>query len=155
MSRPNENPLLGPYPASDRRAVEAQLVVVMTNSMEGADRLLMGERSRALRRFDVHELLVTTDPIGPGDRLTRAAFLGFFEVTVGGLLVVGDRLLLPPAGDSGASNEGGRRVIGRVVGFDDHHMPNHLNVVVEAESLRTGAELDLGVGDAVLFEPPK
>lgn len=153
--RQNENALLGPYPASDRRAVEAQLVVVMTNRVQTENRQLMKERSRALRRFDVHELLVTTDPIGPGDELTWGAFIGFFEVQVGGLVVVGDRLLLPPSERSEPGGRASQRSLGQVIGFEDHHMPNHLNLVVKAESLMTGAELDLRVADVVIFEPPR
>lgn len=133
---------LKPYPASERRAIQAEMVVVMTNARNDANRVLMEERSRALRKFDVHELLVTIDEAGPDGLINRVAFLGFFEVIVAGLLVAGDRLV----------TEKGE--IGHVAGFDPHHMPNHLNVVVNAQALHTGERHGLRVGTPITFQPP-
>ncbi len=130
-----------PYPASERQPIHGQLVAVMTYRSSTNGKKLMQERSRALRRYEVHELLVTNDPVAPGGIIDNTAFLGFFEVTVPGLLVTGDTLVTPVG------------TIGRVVAFDDNHMPNHLNIVLWAEELRTGADLGLHVGAPITFEP--
>ncbi|MEX2542035.1 MAG: hypothetical protein WD314_09500 [Trueperaceae bacterium] len=130
-----------PYPASERQPLHGQMVAVMTYRADDSNKALMQERSRALRRYEVHELLVTTDEAAPGGTVNRTAFLGFFEIAVPGLLVTGDRLIT-------AVGE-----IGRVVGFDSNHMPNHLNIVIGVDELQTGEDLGLHIGGPVTFQP--
>ena len=55
----------------------------------------------------------------------------FFEVKIGGIVVVGDKVSV------------GDRVIGEVAGFDVTHMPNHMNIVVKAKE-RTKLGVKLG-----------
>jgi hypothetical protein len=43
------------------------------------------------------------------------------------------------------------RVLGEVVGFDETHMPNHLNIVVGANQRKSGFELDIAVGQQMVI----
>jgi len=56
--------------------------------------------------------------------------LGFFEVISGGIILIGDQ----------ASIDGAP--IGEVAGFDQTHMPNHMNILVKGPLKRP--ELRLG-----------
>ncbi len=62
--------------------------------------------------------------------------IGFFEIIKSGLIVAGDDVWIED------------RLLGKLAGFDVTHMPNHINVVVKAESLD---EPDLRVGDRIRF----
>lgn len=101
---------------------------------------LIPEQSRCVRAGEVHEL-VTTDQDGlrPGDRVDRVGFLGFVEISGAGVLDVGDRVVCDGA------------EIGKVVGFDACHFPNHYNVLIGSTTLHTGDDLGLRVGRHVDF----
>ncbi|MGW8178994.1 MAG: DUF6917 domain-containing protein, partial [bacterium] len=66
----------------------------------------------------------------------RVRAIGFFEITKSGLIVAGDDVWIED------------RLLGKLAGFDLTHMPNHINVVVKAESLD---EPVLRVGDKIRF----
>ena len=42
--------------------------------------------------------------------------------------------------------------VGTVIGFDETHLPNHLNIVIYTVSLVTGRDLGAQLGDEVRFE---
>ncbi len=115
-----------------KRALSATLVKVLLHHRSDRGMTLEPHRSRCVRRGEVHEL-VTTDhsDAGPGDRIDRVAFIGFAEFGCGGVLDRGDTV----------SIEG--RVIGRVLGFDACHWPNHLNVLIAVERPVSGLDLAL------------
>jgi uncharacterized protein YuzE len=70
------------------------------------------------------------------------AYIGFFEVEEGGIILVNDRVTV----------EG--QEVGQVVGFDFTHAPNHLNILIRTEAPVTGAELGLKPGGRVVFSMP-
>ena len=72
----------------------------------------------------------------------RIAYLGFFAVEREGVIVVGDEVSLD-----------GKK-IGRLAGFDETHMPNHLNVVICSETRATGQELGACLEMTVTFHQP-
>jgi hypothetical protein len=116
-----------------RRPVEALLHV--TFEKRGLE--LIQSKSRALRNLEIHELMVTDErEAGPGGKVDRVSAVAFFEVTRGGLAVIGDDLKI-----SGKS-------VGRIAGFDMTHMPNHMNVLVKAESLDVQP---IRVGDGIII----
>jgi len=43
--------------------------------------------------------------------------------------------------------------IGTLVGFDETHMPNHLNILLYGPERRTGQQFGLKGGDTVIIEP--
>jgi uncharacterized protein DUF6917 len=122
-----------------KRDVVGQLVVVSRNRIEGRKLDLIEPRTRCINRFEVHELIVTDEDARPGGEVQNVAYWGFFETEQSGVLQVGDLV------------EVGGRVLARVAGFDLSHAPNHLNIVLRAESRTTGLEYDFKLGDRVVF----
>jgi len=121
----------------DRRPVQGEIVALLHVKFDDRGLKLIETKSRALKQYEIHELMVTdeqnTEPGGGADRVSAIAF---FEVKKSGLAVVGDIVQV------------GRLVIGKLAGYDMTHMPNHMNIVVKAESLDTP---QLHVGDKITF----
>jgi hypothetical protein len=57
----------------------------------------------------------------------------------GGVIMVGDTVI---------AND---HVLGVVAGFDEAHMPNHHNIVIQTIERRSGFELGLKVGDRLVM----
>ena len=87
--------------------------------------------SRAVPRGEVHEIILVDEDLKLGDDVKGFAPIAFFEVEEGGLVVVGDSVSV-----NGVN-------LGTVAGFDLNHAPNHINFMVNADSLR-GHDLALG-----------
>ena len=128
--------------------VSTRVVALLGHRQTSRGMELLEFRTRCVRRYEIHELVTTTDPTGglanarAGDRIDRVGFLGFAEVTAGGVIERGDAV----------SWRG--RVLGRVVGFDGCHHPNHYNILIHVDELSTGHDLGLGLGDALTFSGP-
>lgn len=116
-------------PYAKKREVRGEIVVVLDGKLEERKLKLITSISRCVCAQEIHELIITDEPAAPGMQVDRIAYLGFAEVSQGGVIVAGDLILI---GDS---------QIGTVAGFDETHMPNHLNIVIRAEKRRTGSEL--------------
>ncbi|WP_036745700.1 DUF6917 domain-containing protein [Paenibacillus sp. UNC451MF] len=128
-------------PFVERRRMIGEVVAVLEGRLSNRGLALIHARSRACRKHDIHELILTADPEAkPGVQVDQIAYLAFFEVTRGAVIVAGDRIRI------------GDRWSGTVVGFDETHVPNHINIVVAGEEV-TGREAGLGVGDAVHIIP--
>lgn len=123
------------------RPVEGQIVTVLDSMHEARGLRLLPTYSRALPLHSIHELIATdqTDR-QPGQSADRIAYLAFFEVVRGGCVLVGETLLL--------DNE----PIGTVLGFDETHEPNHLNIIIGVAQRRTGRELQFALGRHIRFE---
>jgi hypothetical protein len=125
---------------AENRPVEGEVVTVLASSHEARGLKLIPTYTRALRRDSIHELIATDEASKkPGDTVDRIAYLAFFEVRRGGVVVVGETL---HADD---------RPIGAVLGFDETHEPNHINIVIGVDRRQTGRQLELGVGGKVRF----
>jgi hypothetical protein len=122
------------------RPVEGGVVTVLDSTHEARGLKLIPTYSRALRKNSIHEL-IATDEAGkkPGDTVERIAYLAFFEVTRSGCIIVGETLWL------------GRQAIGTIVGFDETHEPNHINIIVGVEQRQTGPQLKFSVGKKIRF----
>lgn len=127
-------------PYAEKRDVAGELVVILEGRMEDRGLELITPISRCLRTHDVHELIFTDEQARPGGKVNRIAYLGFFEVASGGVIVAGDKVLL---------NE---EYIGTLAGYDETHMPNHLNIVIQTDKLFTGVELGAGLGNKITFK---
>lgn len=128
-----------PYVA--KKACRGRLAVLLDGKMEGRKLQLMTPLSRALLAGEIHELIVTDESeAGPGKEVNRIAYWGFFEVIQGTVVVTGDTIKIAD------------KVIGTIAGFDETHMPNHLNIIVRAEERKTGVELNLELDDEVTIE---
>jgi len=125
------------------RPANGAVVTVLDSSHEARGLKLISTYSRALQKYSIHEL-IATDETGakPGGTVDRIAYLAFFEVSRGGCIIVGETLWL------------GQRAIGTVVGFDETHEPNHINIVVGVERRQTGRQLKFSVGKKIRFARP-
>jgi hypothetical protein len=125
-------------PYFKKRECEGELCVVLDGSFENRGLKLMVPPSRAFLAGDIHELIVTDEQEAkPGAEVNRIAYWGFFEVAQATVVVVNDEITI------------GNKCVGRIAGFDETHMPNHLNVVIKAAARMSGAELGLELGDKV------
>ncbi len=114
---------------SARAAVRIEWVAVLKNRREQRGLKLIPEQTRALCRHEIHEFILTDEPgRRPGETVNRVAYLGFGVVKTGGILVVGDKMMT------------GDLAVGKLIGFDQTHMPNHMNIVLFSEQMLTGEE---------------
>jgi hypothetical protein len=127
-------------PVCRKRDVVGEMVVVLATRREGRGLELIAPHTRAVSKHQIHELIVTDEAQPrPGQVVNDVAYLGFVEIILGGVLMVGDTVTV------------GRKSIGVIAGFDEAHMPNHQNVVIRAEVRKSGFELELNCGDPVVI----
>ena len=125
------------------RPVNGAVVTVLDSTHEARGLKLISTYSRALRKNSIHELIATDEADKkPGGTVDRIAYLAFFEVNRGGCVLVGETLRL------------GQRPIGRVVGFDETHEPNHVNIIIGMNQRKTGRQLKFSVGKKIRFAQP-
>ncbi len=122
-----------------RKVPEGNIVAVLDLKLEGRGLKLILPRSRAIRKGEIHEIILTTEDASPGGEVENAVYIGFWEASQGGIVEVGDELWIA-----------GKR-IGILLGFDETHFPNHLNMVFKGKPL-TGKERGLSLGDEVRFK---
>ncbi len=115
-----------------KRVVVGKLVALTDLTLESRGLRLIAPPSRALLTNEIHELIITEEKsAGPGATVNGVLVVGFFEVMVGGIVVVGDEVSI------------GNVPIGEIAGYDITHMPNHMNIVVKVEK-RVRPETELG-----------
>lgn len=137
---PHGSAILDKYPYAAKTDVVGKLVCILDARSEERGMELIIHPSRALRRGEIHELAITDDPeAGPEHTVDRVAYLAFFSVEEGGIVLVGDKVKV------------GKQEMGRVAGFDLTHFPNHMNLLVRSTERKTGPELGLSLGDYVTF----
>lgn len=126
-----------------RRPVVGVLAAVLRPTRLDRALKLIKEKSRCIRSGDIHEVILTDehDP-QPGGGVNRVAYLGFVEFVKGGVIVQGDRLTV------------GGEIVAELVGFDETHMPNHMNIVVRGGEFISGYERGFRLGDEVVFATP-
>jgi hypothetical protein len=123
----------------DREAVTGRWSAVMRHRRNDRRMIPASWQTRCIRSGEIHEFILCTPSAGNNQPMDDVAYLGFAEIRVGGVLVIGDELW---ADD---------RLIGTVHGFDETHWPNHYNILIAAEELLTGVDLGLTVGGSVRF----
>jgi len=136
MSAPYDFKKITPSVYGDRRPVEGETVALLHISFDDRGLKLIETKSRTVKRNEIHELMITDEDAAPGGGADRVRAIGFFEITESGLIVAGDEVFIED------------RRLGTLVGYDVTHMPNHINVVVRADSLD---EPVLRVGDRIRF----
>lgn len=128
---------ISPNVYGNRRSVKGKIVAIMHATYEKRGLDLIDPRSRVLTRDEIHELMITDEPdAAPGGRADRVSVIAFFEITQGGLAVVGDEVSI-----SGTA-------LGELAGYDLTHMPNHMNVVVKRKNLEVP---DIKIEDEIIF----
>ena len=122
------------------RPVEGEVVTVLDSTHEARGLKLMPTYSRALRKNSIHELIATDElDKKPGDTANRIAYLAFFEVARGGCVLVGETLF----------TDG--QPIGEIIGFDETHEPNHINIIIGVKQRQTGPQLKFAPGSKIKF----
>ena len=125
---------------ASKLAVHSRLVVVLRGTVAQRGLSLITTPTRAVRQGEVHELIISDEPaIGPGSVINRISSLGFVEILNAGVLAAGDEFYCRDT------------YLGRLAGFDYTHMPNHMNIVLSAASLRSGEERGLKLEDPVII----
>ncbi|GAA3761062.1 DUF6917 domain-containing protein [Salinactinospora qingdaonensis] len=125
-----------------KRSVAGVVVKVLLHRRNERGMTLEPHAARCVSAGEVHEL-VTTDhtATASGTRIDRVGFVGFAEITRGGVIDRGDEVWL------------GDRHLGTVLGFDACHIPNHYNVLIHTDAPVSGADLELQPEVAVRFVP--
>lgn len=105
----------------EKKAVIGELIAVSGANLKSRGLKLIAPWTRAVLKNQIHELILTDEPDAkPGGKVERVFYIGFFEIKVGGIIMVADKVRI------------GGKLIGFVAGFDETHMPNHLNIVIKA-----------------------
>lgn len=121
-----------------KRDIMGEIVGLAHGLLDDRGLILIPQRQRVLQKNEIHELLTTDETdAGPGKTVNRTSIIGFLEITRGGIIGVGDRLFI---------ND---KEIGRVVGYDETHFPNHYNLVLFSAERPTGIGLGIEIGDSV------
>lgn len=129
-------------PFVERRKVKGELVTVLDGRLADRGIELIHPRSRVLQKNEIHELILTVEKDAkPASQVNRICYLGFFEVHQGGVIVSGDQVVI------------GQKWFGEIVGYDETHVPNHINIVVTADEENTGFEIGLRVGETIEIIP--
>jgi len=137
---PHGSGILDKYPYGAKSDVIGRVVCVLDARSDERGMELVIHPSRALRRHEIHELAVTDQgEAAPGLTIDRVAYLAFLAIEQGGVVLQGDTVTA------------GGKTLGKVVGFDETHFPNHLNILIHAGVRRTGLEVGLRLDDAVSF----
>ena len=123
--------------------LEARFVAVLKDHRDGRGMQLIRARTRAVRRYEIHEFMITdeVDTALPGNEVTDVSYIAFAEFQTGGMLVEGDKVAV------------NGEEIGEIAGFDETHMPNHQNIVIRGPKRVTGRELGARLGDVIEFVP--
>ena len=119
--------------------VGGRVVVVLRGQTDRRGLQLRPHRSRAVLQHAIHELMVTDESAEPGDAVNRVGLIGFFEVSESAVILLGSRVYV------------GERPIGTVAGFDETHMPNHLNICLAVDDLIDGERIGVQLNDRVRF----
>jgi len=108
------------WPKAEKRSVVGNIVAISGVRLYNRDTSLIYPRSRSFPKNSIVEITLTDEQdVNPGDTINSVLYIGFFEVLIGGIVVVGE-----PVSIDG-------KLIGGVVGFSDIHEPNHLNLIVK------------------------
>jgi len=128
-------------PYFSKQPVPAEIVAVLHAHATARKLELTVHPSRAVSAGEVHEILAT-DETGKGlsSVVDRVGYVACVAIKKSGMILVKDSVLL------------NGRIVGTVIGFDETHLPNHMNVVIYTPSLQTGRDIGLNLGDEVRFE---
>jgi hypothetical protein len=120
--------------------LHGRVVTVLRGKLESRALHLIVPISRAFTTGTIVEFISTDETTaGPGATVNQIGYIGFVELTAGGILLAGDTVEIDG------------KVIGTIAGYDDTHMPNHQNIIITTGGRTTGEDLDLKPGAPVLI----
>ena len=100
---------------------------------------LIIQKTRAIKKGEIHELILTNNIVDNDRIINDAAIIGFVEFLTSGLLKAEDKLFIR------------NKEIGTIIGFDETHMPNHQNILIYSKIFKPGLDLELHCGNVVYF----
>jgi hypothetical protein len=128
-------------PYVQKKIITGKIVAILDLTIEQRGLKLIAPRSRVIKKNEIHELIVTEEKsAAPGKKVNNVAYVCFFEVSEGGVIVRGDEVHI------------NKKLIGKVIGFDDTHMPNHQNIILYVPKKKTGVELKINLDEEILFK---
>ena len=137
MSSPYDFKRITPSVYGYRRPVKGEIVALLHVYFKDRGLELIETKSRALCKDEIHELMITDEEgAAPGGGAERVRAIAFFEIKQPGLIVVGDKVSIQD------------KKLGKVAGYDETHMPNHMNILIKSDSVE---EPLIKVGDEVEF----
>jgi len=139
MADPYKTGMFKANPYARKKPLKGNLVVVLDGRYDERGLKLITQPSRCLLKNEVHEMILTDETVKPGDTVNRIAYLGFFVVGESSVIVAGDEVKV--AG----------KVVGKIAGFDETHMPNHYNIVIGSSERISGNERNLQLDDEVVI----
>ena len=126
---------------AQKKIIKGKLVVILDGIISKRGLNLIIPPSRAIKKNEIHEVIVTEEKdAAPGKIVNSIAYVCFFEVEEGGVIVVEDQVYI------------GKKLIGKIIGFDDTHMPNHQNIILYAPKKKTGIELKINLDEKIVFK---
>ncbi len=141
MVEPYSSGLIKEDTYAKKTAVVGRVVAILRGKLENRKLSLITPKSRALKRYEIHELIITDEEeAGPGKEVNRIAYMAFVEILNPGVVVFGDRVMLQNG-----------RIIGTIAGFDETHMPNHENIVIKSKERITGEEIGISLEELIVI----
>ena len=123
-----------------KKEIKGIVSVVLKGSLNNRGLKLIHPISRAYKKHDVIELIATNETkAAPGEIVNSIAYIAFVELLNSGVILVGDPVL----------HKG--KEIGKIAGYDDTHLPNHQNVIVNVTEMKSGEQLNFKVDDEIIF----
>lgn len=115
-----------------RQDVSAHWIAILNHRREKRGIVLTPWQTRAIRSGDIHEILTTPQVSRfPHEQIDEVYYLGF-AVFEAGILAVEDELW-----DKNGT------LLGRIIGFDETHAPNHLNILLASPGRLPGIQAGL------------
>jgi hypothetical protein len=125
-----------------KEPVKGRIVGVLANRAVNRQLNLIHSASRAVRMHDIHELMCTVENVPPGGVVQDVSYLAFFVLDESGVIVVDDILQV------------NGRDFGTVIGFNEIHAPNHINIVILVTTPMTGFQVGWELQMPIQFRRP-
>lgn len=139
MGDPYKDKMFKSNPYAKKKPLKGNLVVVLEGKYENRGLNLIQQPSRCLAANQVHEMILTDEDKKPGEVVNKIAYIGFFAVKESAVIVAGDEVKI------------NGKIIGKIAGFDETHMPNHYNIVIYGKDRISGNERNLNLDDEVII----
>jgi len=128
-------------PYGPKKITKGSIVAILDFIVEKRRLKLITPHSRVIKKGEIHELVTTEEEeAGPGKIVNNIAYVCFFEVSEGGVIIRGGEVCI------------NKKFIGKIVGFDDTHIPNHQNIILYVHKKKTGVELKINLDEEIVFK---
>jgi hypothetical protein len=141
MSDPYEKKLVNLNFYHSKSEIKAKIIVVLDGKLENRGLNLIHPISRVFPEKSIIELIATDDKeAAPGKVVDNIAYVGFAELQNGGVLLSKDEIYW------------NGKYLGSIIGFDDTHMPNHQNTIINVKKRVSGKKLGMKIGDEIIIK---